>query len=86
MENCSPLLEASLKRPLRNLGHSFIHDEDIATRIVAVVNCPSNRAGARLLIACMLAKVHRPETDPRKPYTKIASKDWAAQVFFCKMF
>ena len=29
----------------------------------------------RLLMACMLAKVHRPEIDPRKPYTKIGSKD-----------
>src|SRR3984885_1334802 len=75
MENCSPLLEASLKRAQSNLGHCFIHDEEIAARVVAVVNCPSNRAGARLLMACMLAKVHRPEIDPRKPYTKIGSKD-----------
>jgi SacI-like restriction endonuclease len=75
MENCSPLLEASLKRAQKNLGHSFIHDVEIAARVVAVVNCPSNRAGARLLMACMLAKVHRPDIDPRKPYTKIGSKD-----------
>ena len=75
MENCSKLLEASLKRAQKNLGHSFIHDVAIAARIAAVVNCPSNRAGVRLLMACMLAKVHRPEIDPRKPYTKIGSKD-----------
>ena len=75
MENCSKLLEASLKRAQKNLGHSFIHDEEIAARIAAVVNCPSNRAGVRLLMACMLAKAHRPEIDPRKPYTKIGSKD-----------
>jgi hypothetical protein len=30
MENCSPLLEAALKRAAKNLGHSFIHDEEIA--------------------------------------------------------
>jgi hypothetical protein len=75
MENCSPLLETSLKRAQKNLGHSFLHDEEIAARVVSVVNCPGNRAGARLLMACMLAKVHRPEVDPRKPYTKIGSKD-----------
>jgi DNA adenine methylase len=75
MENCSPLLEASLKRAQSNLSHSFIQDEKIAARVVAVVNCPNNRAGVRLLMACMLAKVHRPEIDPRKPYTKIGSKD-----------
>ena len=75
MENCSPLLEASLKRAQKNPGHSFIHDEEIAARVVSVVNCPSNRAGVRLIMACMLAKAHRPEIDPRKPYTKIGSKD-----------
>lgn len=75
MENCSPLLEASLKRAQKHLGHSFIHDEKISARVVSVVNCPSNRAGVRLIMACMLAKVHRPEVDPRKPYTKIGSKD-----------
>jgi hypothetical protein len=75
MENCSPLLEAALKSAKRNLGHSFIHVKEIGARVLAVVNCPSNRAGVRLLMACMLAKVHRPEIDPRKPYTKIRSKD-----------
>ena len=75
MENCSRLLEGSLKRAQANLGRSFIRDETIATRIVSVVNCPSNRAGARLLMSCMLAKVHDPKIDPRKPYTKIGSKD-----------
>lgn len=75
MENCSPLLETALKRAEKNLGHSFIHDEEIAARALSVVNCPSNRAGARLLMACMLAKVHDPKIDPRKPYTKIGGKD-----------
>lgn len=75
MENCSPLLEASLKRGQKKLGNSVVHDEEIAARIVSVVNCPSNRAGVRLLMACMLAKMQRPEIDPRKPYTKIGGKD-----------
>jgi len=75
MENCSHLLEAALKRAGKNLGHCFIHDEEIAARVLSVVNCPSNRAGARLLMACALAKVHHPNIDVRKPYTKIGAKD-----------
>jgi DNA adenine methylase len=75
MDNCSPLLEAALKRTLTKRNRSFIGNSGIAHRIASVVNCPSNRAGARLLMACMLAKVHRPELDPRKPYTKIKSAD-----------
>jgi DNA adenine methylase len=75
MENCSTLLEAALKRAQAHPGHSFIGDEKIGTRVLSVVNCPSNRAGARLLMSCTLAKVHRPDIDPRKPYTKIGSND-----------
>ncbi|TAN37211.1 MAG: restriction endonuclease, SacI family [Verrucomicrobia bacterium] len=75
MENCSHFLEKSFKRVSSRLGRSFISDPKIAECIASVVNCPSNRAGARLLLSCMLAKVHRPEVDPRKPYTKIGSKD-----------
>lgn len=75
MANCSKLLEDALKRAEKNLGHSFIHDEEIAARVLSVVNCPSNRAGARLLLACMLAKVDDDKVDPRKPYTKIGGKD-----------
>ena len=75
MENCSQLLEAALNRAQANPGHSFIHDDEIAARVLSVANCPGNRAGVRLLMACMLAKLHRPEIDPRKPYAKIGGKD-----------
>ncbi len=75
MENCSHWLEESLERAIARLDRSHIGDAEIGARVASVVNCPSNRAGVRLLMACMLAKVHRPEVDPRKPYTKIESKD-----------
>lgn len=75
MENCSLLLEASLERATAHLDRSFIRDVDVAARVASVVNCPSNRAGVRLLMACMLAKVHRPDVDLRKPYTKIGGND-----------
>ncbi|MBI3324261.1 MAG: restriction endonuclease, SacI family [Candidatus Omnitrophica bacterium] len=44
-------------------------------RVEYVSRCLSNRAGVRLLMACMLAKLDRPEVDPRKPYTEIGGKD-----------
>jgi DNA adenine methylase len=75
MENCSHFLEESRKRASSRLRRSFISDPRLAERIASVVNCPSNRAGVRLLLACMLANVHRHKVDPRKPYTKIGSKD-----------
>lgn len=75
MTNCSPLLEASLKRAQLRLNRSFIANAEIAGRVAAVVNCPSNRAGVRLIMACTLAKIHRPDVDVRKPYTKIRDPD-----------
>jgi DNA adenine methylase len=75
MENCSQLLEASLRRAESHLAKSFVADESMGARVAQVVGCPSNRAGARLLMACMLAKVHDRSLDPRKPYTKIGTKD-----------
>ena len=47
----------------------------ILARIEYVSRCLSNRAGVRLLMACMLAKLDRPKIDPRKPYTEIGGKD-----------
>ena len=34
----------------------------------------SNRAGVRLLMSCLLAKLHNPNVDPRKPYTEIGGE------------
>ena len=34
-----------------------------------------NRAGVRLLMACLLAKIHRPQVDVRKPYRSIGGSD-----------
>ncbi len=52
-----------------------ISDDDICTRIDYVCRCPNNRAGVRLLMSCMLAKIDRPDIDPRKPYTEIGDDD-----------
>lgn len=43
----------------------------VLERIEYVARCLSNRAGVRLLMACMLAKIDRPHVDPRQPYTEI---------------
>ena len=44
-------------------------------RLEFVAGFLRNRACARLLMACLLAKLDRPEVDPRKPYTEIGSAD-----------
>lgn len=50
--------------------------KDIREMIAFVVRkCTSNRACVRLLMACLLAKIHNPENDPTKPYTEIGGDD-----------
>ena len=49
--------------------------DDILEKINYVCRCVENRAGVRLLMACLLAKVCKPDVDPLKPYTEIGSND-----------
>lgn len=48
---------------------------EVLKKIEYVCECISNRAGVRLLMACLLAKVHKPDINPTKPYTEIGSDD-----------
>lgn len=54
---------------------SAITDKNILSRIEYVCSCLSNRAGVRLLMSSMLAKLDNPKLDPRKPYTNIGGSD-----------
>jgi hypothetical protein len=51
----------------------FIAVPEIADALRRVMRCESNRAPARLVLACALAKAHRPELDATEPYTEIRS-------------
>ena len=56
-------------------GRSGIKQSHIREKIDYVCRCLANRAGVRLLMACLLAKLDRPDVDPRKPYTEIGGED-----------
>lgn len=69
------LLDAALAKAVRLGKTPAIPNKDLLGRIDYVCRCIGNRAGVRLLMSCMLAKMHRPEVDPRKPYTEIGGRD-----------
>jgi len=69
------LLAIALQRALSSIDEPLISDAEIVSRIEAVCRDMRNRSPARLLLACSLAKVHRPEIDIRKPYTEIHDAD-----------
>jgi hypothetical protein len=50
-------------------------DSKLLTSIEYVCRCPGNRAGVRLLMACMLGKIDKPHVDPRCPYTEIGGEN-----------
>lgn len=73
--DCKDILEALYKQALRSPDKKDIVDSKASQKIESVARCPTNRASIRLLMSCLLAKVHRPDIDPRKPYTEINTKD-----------
>ena len=75
MADPSELLDRLHGRAVKDLSRPSARNEEVLARIDYVCCCPSNRAGVRLLMSCMLAKLDRPGIDPRKPYTEIGSDD-----------
>ncbi len=75
MPEPADILNAALERANANLERSFINDPKIRESAEYVAQNLKNRAGVRLLMACLLAKLHRPEVDIRKPYTEIGDTD-----------
>lgn len=71
MASPSGILDLAYQRTVENINISFIEDTSIVENVEYVCRNLQNRAGVRLLMACLLAKIHRPEVDIRKPYTEI---------------
>ena len=69
------ILQAIYERANETPGKTVVEDALIRSRIDYVCRCMSNRAGVRLLMSAMLAKLHNPKLDPRKPYTEIGTAD-----------
>jgi len=68
------VLSNTLESAIKAGEKSVIDDEVVAGRIDFICRC-YNRAGVRLLMSCLLARLHRPGVDPRKPFTVIGSPD-----------
>ena len=69
------ILDVAVEKVINNLTESVIDNEEISQNVEFICRNPQNRAGARLLLACLLAKVYKPNLDIRKPYTQINDSD-----------
>lgn len=68
------ILQGLYDRANAVLEKTVVNDAAIQER-VDYVCCCSNLSGVRLLMSCLLAKLHNPGIDPRKPYTEIGGSD-----------
>lgn len=69
------ILQGTYERAAASHKKSVISDTAIRERVDYVCRCMSNRAGVRLLMSCLLAKLDNPRVDPRNPYTEIGGND-----------
>lgn len=69
------ILESAYGRAIEHLATPLIDNPALIGRIEYLARLGSNRAGARFLLSCSLAKAFHPEYDIRKPYTEIGGPD-----------
>ncbi len=73
--NPSEILALASQRAAKSGSSSLVQDPEIGRWIELVARNTQNRACARFVLACALAKIHQPEVDIRKPYTEIGDTD-----------
>ncbi len=71
-QNLNPeqILNAALDRVKERLDQSVIQDETIRN-IIEFVTRSQVRTGVRMLLSCLLAKIHNPQVDARRPYVEL---------------
>lgn len=68
------LLDIAYEQASTAVQVPIVADTEVVERVKVACNS-KNGAGVRLLLATLLAKVHLPEIDIRKPYTEIGGAD-----------
>lgn len=75
MQSPQQILAIALKQASSHLAKPLIDDTEVIRKVSFVSRNIQNRAGVRLLLSCLLAKIHKPDVDIRKPYTEIGGID-----------
>jgi DNA adenine methylase len=87
MNDIKPLkiLETLNLQVRKNLTKSFVSAET-GEKIEFICRCNANKAPIRFLLSCLLAKIHNPSIDIRKPYTEIEGSDTYSGRFYDERF
>ena len=87
MNNFTPtnILEKLYRQASENLTKSMVKPTT-SEKIEAVCRCNTNKAPIRFLMSCLLAKIHNPSVDIRKPYTEISGSDAYSGRYYDERF
>jgi DNA adenine methylase len=69
------VLENLYKHATEKISQSVVKSDETLKRIEFICRCNTNKAPIRFLMSCLLAKIHNPQADIRKPYTEIEGDD-----------
>ena len=86
--NITPLniLESLFEKASGDLSSSAVKSEVARQKIEQICRCNTNKAPIRFLMSCLLAKIHNPQVDIRKPYTEIEGEDTYSGRFYDERF
>jgi DNA adenine methylase len=86
--NMAPLdiLESLFEKANGDLSNSAVKSEALRQKIEQICRCNTNKAPIRFLMSCLLAKIHNPQVDIRKPYTEIEGGDTYSGRFYDERF
>jgi DNA adenine methylase len=80
-DTCSEILEKACRDATSHLPTTFIRDSGVRDKVSSAALCPSNRAGARFLLAATLAKISQANIDIRKPFIQAYPDDEKSDAY-----
>ena len=75
------IIEKLYTDTLSNIDSAFL-EQEISKKVEFICRCITNRSPIRFLLSCLIAKIHKPEVDIRKPYTEIGGDDAYSGRFY----
>jgi len=74
------ILEIAFKQAMDTIERSQLTDQRMKSKVDYIARNLKNRAGVRLLMSCLLAKIHLTNVDVRKPYTEIGDGSFSGRT------
>lgn len=80
------ILENLYQNAAGDLVQSVVKSGVTQESVEFICRCNANKAPIRFLMSCLLAKIHNPNVDIRKPYTEIPGSDSFSGRFYDERF